>query len=47
MWLILLISVFNVDQNKIDKAMEIIRPYYNEVITTQYTQMRHDFCPAV
>ena len=26
--------------------MEIIRPYYNEVITTQYTQMRHDFCPA-
>lgn len=46
MWLILLISIFNVDQNKIDKAMEIIRPYYNEVITTQYTQMRHDFCPA-
>jgi hypothetical protein len=46
MWLILLISVFNVDQNKIDKAMEIIRPYYNEVITTQYTQMKHDFCPA-
>lgn len=46
MWLILLISVFNVDQNKIDKALEIIRPYYNEVITTQYPQIKYDFCPA-
>lgn len=36
MCVILLLTIITVDQQKIDKAMEIVRPYYNELIAPQY-----------
>lgn len=46
MFLFLLITVFNIDQDKIDKAMEIIKPYYNETTATQYVQKYYNDCPV-